>query len=81
MILMKTLFYGAILLTAFFGYYNISMASTTLKIGDKAPEFNLLDAKGDIVNLANFKCCIRHANIVITKKSSQQYSAIKKCFH
>ena len=31
------------------------MASTTLKIGDKAPEFNLPDARGDIVNLASFK--------------------------
>ena len=52
---MKTFFYSAILLIAFFGYYNISMANTALKIGDKAPEFNLPDAKGEIVNLASFK--------------------------
>ena len=52
---MKKIFYSAILLIAFFSYYKISMASTELKIGDKAPEFNLPDAKGEIVNLASFK--------------------------
>lgn len=53
--MIKTLLYCAVLLVAFFGYSNISMANTAPKNGDKAPQFNLPDAKGEMVNLTSFK--------------------------
>ena len=51
---MKILFYSAVLLVAFLGYRTAS-AAVALKIGDKAPDFNLLNAKGELVSLASFK--------------------------
>lgn len=52
---MKILFYSIVLLIAFLGYRSISMAATTLKIGDPAPDFNLPNAKSELVSLASFK--------------------------
>ncbi|MBC7756194.1 MAG: peroxiredoxin [Bdellovibrio sp.] len=52
---MKTLFYSAVLMIALMGYRSVSMAATTPKIGDKAPDFNLPNAKGDLVSLNSFK--------------------------
>lgn len=51
----KLLFYGAVLLIALLGYRSVSMAATTPKIGDKAPDFNLPNASGELVNLASYK--------------------------
>ena len=53
--LMKLTFYSVILLIAFFGFRSISMAGTTPEIGDKAPNFNLPDAKGEMVSLASLQ--------------------------
>ena len=55
MIIMKLLFYSAVLLIALLGYRSVSMAATAPKIGDKAPDFNLPDAKGDLVSLTSYK--------------------------
>jgi thioredoxin-dependent peroxiredoxin len=55
MLLMKILFYSAVLLIALLGYRSISMAADTPKIGDKAPDFNLPNAKGELVSLSSFK--------------------------
>ena len=55
MILMKILFYSAVLLIALLCYRNISMAVSTPKIGGQAPNFNLPDAKGELISLASFK--------------------------
>lgn len=52
---MKILFYMAVLLIAFFGYRNISMAATTPTIGNQAPNFNLPDAKGEMLSLASLR--------------------------
>ena len=52
---MKLLFYSAVLVIALLGYRSVSMAATSPKTGDKAPDFNLPDAKGELVNLASFK--------------------------
>ena len=52
---MKLLFYSAVLLIALLGYRSVSMAATTPKIGDKAPDFNLPNASGELVNLASYK--------------------------
>jgi thioredoxin-dependent peroxiredoxin len=51
---MKILFYSAVLLIALLGYRNVS-AATLPKAGDKAPDFNLPNAKGELVSLASFK--------------------------
>lgn len=53
--LMKITFYSVILLIAFLGFRSISMAGSMLKIGDKAPDFNLPNASGEMVSLASFK--------------------------
>jgi thioredoxin-dependent peroxiredoxin len=53
--LMKIAFYSVILLIAFLGFRSISMAATTPKIGDNAPDFNLPNAQGEMVSLGNFK--------------------------
>jgi peroxiredoxin Q/BCP len=53
--LMKITFYSVILLIAFLGFRSISMAATAPKVGDKAPDFNLPNAKGEMVSLASFK--------------------------
>ena len=52
---MKILFYSAVLLIALLCYRNISMAVSTPKIGEQAPNFNLPDAKGELISLASFK--------------------------
>lgn len=52
---MKILFYSVVLLIALLGYQSMSMAASIPKIGSKAPDFNLSDAKGDLVSLASFK--------------------------
>ena len=52
--LMKITFYSIILLIAFLGYRNISMAATP-SIGAPAPDFNLPNAGGEMVSLASFK--------------------------
>ncbi len=52
--LMKFTFYSLILLIAFLGYRNISMAATP-SIGEAAPNFNLPNAKNEMVNLVSFK--------------------------
>jgi len=53
--LMKITFYTVILLVAFLGFRSISMAGSMLKIGDKAPDFNLPKASGEMVSLASFR--------------------------
>jgi thioredoxin-dependent peroxiredoxin len=53
--LMKIIFYSIVLLIAFLGYRSVAMAATTLKIGEPAPNFNLPDAKGQMLSLANYK--------------------------
>jgi peroxiredoxin Q/BCP len=52
---MKITFYSVILLIAFWGYKSMSMSGNALKIGDKAPDFNLPDANAEMINLASFK--------------------------
>ena len=51
--LMKIIFYSAILLIAILGYRSFSAASNTPKIGSKAPDFNLPNANGELVSLAS----------------------------
>jgi thioredoxin-dependent peroxiredoxin len=51
---MKLLFYSAVLLIALLGYRSVS-AATTPKTGEKAPDFNLPNAKGELVSLVSFK--------------------------
>ncbi len=51
---MKLFFYCAVLVIALLGYRSVSAAGT-LKIGDKAPNFNLPNAKGELVSLQSFK--------------------------
>ncbi len=51
---MKILFYSAVLAVALLGYRNVSMAANALKTGDKAPNFNLPNAKGDLVSLSSY---------------------------
>jgi peroxiredoxin Q/BCP len=53
--LMKITFYSVILLIAFLGYRSISMAAAPPKVGEQAPDFNLPNAKGEMVSLASFK--------------------------
>lgn len=51
--LIKILSYSVILVVAFLGYRHFSASPTVLKIGDKAPDFNLPDAKGEMVSLSS----------------------------
>ncbi len=53
--LTKILFYSVILVIAFLGYRHFSATQTTLKINSKAPDFNLPNANGEMMSLANFK--------------------------
>ena len=53
--LTKILFYSVILVIVFLGYRHFSAAQTTLKINSKAPDFNLPNANGEMISLANFK--------------------------
>ena len=52
--LMKIIFYSALLLIAFVGYRSYS-ASSVPKSGTKAPDFNLPDANGEIVSLTQLQ--------------------------
>ncbi len=52
--MLKILFYGAVLILAFFGYRYYSNASFTLKIGDNAPSFALKDAQGKTHQLSDY---------------------------
>ena len=52
---MKILFYSAVLAIALLGFRNVSMAADALKTGDKAPNFNLPNAKGDLVSLSSYQ--------------------------
>jgi thioredoxin-dependent peroxiredoxin len=51
---MKILFYSAVLLIALLGYRSVS-AATSPKTGEQAPDFNLPNAKNEMVSLASFK--------------------------
>ena len=53
--LTKTILYSAVLLTAFLGYRSYSAAPNTPKIGSKAPDYNLPNAKGELVSLASLQ--------------------------
>lgn len=53
--LAKILFYSVILIIAFLGYRHFSAAPNTPKLGDKAPDFNLPNAKGELVSLASLQ--------------------------
>src|SRR6187551_1942804 len=52
--LMKIIFYCALLLIAFVGYRSYS-ASSVPKSGTKAPDFNLPDANGEMVSLTQLQ--------------------------
>jgi peroxiredoxin Q/BCP len=52
---MKITLFSLILLIAFLGYRGISMAGPAPIIGEKAPDFSLPDAKGEVRSLASFK--------------------------
>ncbi len=52
--LTKIIFYSAVLLIAFLGYRSYSAAPNTPKLGSKAPDFNLPNAKGELVSLNSF---------------------------
>jgi peroxiredoxin Q/BCP len=51
--LIKIIFYSAILLIAILGYRYYSAVPITPKIGNKAPDFNLPNANGELVSLAS----------------------------
>lgn len=53
--LTKILFYSFILVVAFLGYRHFSTSQATLKVNDKAPNFNLPNANGEMMRLDNFK--------------------------
>jgi thioredoxin-dependent peroxiredoxin len=53
--LMKIAFYSLVLLISFLGYRSISMAATAPKIGEQVPDFNLPNAKNEMVSLTSFK--------------------------
>ena len=53
--LLKIIFYGLILLLAFWGYRHFSAPEHRLNIGQPAPYFELEDTKGNRINLHQFK--------------------------
>lgn len=53
--LTKILFYSVILVVAFLGYRHFSASQPTLKVNDKAPNFNLPNATGEMMSLDSFK--------------------------
>lgn len=52
---MKIFLYSAALVLAFFGYRAYSQPGKILANGSAAPDFNLPNANGEMVSLANFK--------------------------
>ena len=52
---MKLIFYVAVLIIAFLGYRAYSQPGKILANGTKAPNFNLPDAKGEMLSLASLK--------------------------
>ena len=52
---MKIIIFCVVLLIAFLGYRNYSLVGNAPKIDSKAPDFNLPDAKGDMVGLASLQ--------------------------
>ena len=52
--LLKLLFYTAVLLLAIFGYRNFAKTANTLKISDSAPDFTLNDAAGNTRALSDY---------------------------
>ncbi len=53
--LTKILFYTIVLIIAFLGYRHFSTSQITLKVNEKAPNFNLPNANGEMVSLNNFQ--------------------------
>jgi peroxiredoxin Q/BCP len=53
--LIKVLFYVAIILIAFLGYRHYSSIQPSLTIGEDAPEFRLKDTKGNYHSLSDYK--------------------------
>ena len=51
---MKLTFFTIVLILSIFGYIIVSRAGTLPKAGDKAPVFNLPDAKGDLHGLSEY---------------------------
>lgn len=52
--LIKALFYTALLIIAVIGYLNYSHAPSSVKVGDKAPDFTLNDNSGKPHKLADY---------------------------
>ena len=52
--MLKILFYVAILILAFFGYRHYSNSTNILKVGDDAPSFTLNDAEGQTHYLSDY---------------------------
>lgn len=44
-----------LVLVAYFGYRHFSQTGTQPKLGEQAPDFNLPDAKGDLLSLSSLK--------------------------
>lgn len=53
--LTKILFYSFILVIAFLGYRHFSASPAALKINDKAPDFSLPNANGEMMSLGKFQ--------------------------
>ncbi len=51
---MKLILFCLVLLVSIFGFYNISNAASLPKTGEKAPDFNLPDTKGELHGLTNY---------------------------
>jgi thioredoxin-dependent peroxiredoxin len=51
---MKLLIITALIAIVIFGYLQLNKAGDILKVGDKAPDFNLLDAKGQAHQLSDY---------------------------
>lgn len=53
-IMLKLLFYTAVMLIALFGYKSYAATANSLKVGDDAPSFTLNDAKGKTHYLSDY---------------------------
>lgn len=51
---MKITLFTIVLIVAILGYASMSLAKDLPKVGEKAPDFNLLDTKGESHNLSNY---------------------------